>query len=218
MLCKYQHNYYFSLLGHNTPTNSAENSDASSNFEDEISVEPPQQYTSGHRRVVFPGNRSSTITKRRSDQDVLNPVRNYHSLPRKPKSLDIDQYLRISSIKSPNVRKRKQNQQSVLVRQSREIMDDASPEFTSLPFIPATPLKNQTRKRNERNRPPKMLITLPPIENSFRSISATPRQASSKSLYVPLNYGRNSSKQGSQGSTLKSDLMTLFDHIAISNR
>jgi len=205
------------ILGHNTPTNSAENSDASTASDEEGFPDPPhhQQQNLKQRYSGLSRNQIALINKPRSE-DVLNPTRNYNSLPRKPKSLDVEQYLKISSIGSSDTRKRKQHAQILNKQISRDFLGDVSSEYTSLPFISATSLKAQIRnKRNERN-PPKMLI-LPPIENSFRSISATPRQASTKSMYVSLNYASKSRKE-SQAAKLKSDLMKLFDHIPISNR
>lgn len=132
-------------------------------------------------------------------------------MPRKSRNLDLDRYLKISSIKSSDTRQRKPKIQLEKLKETHHY-DVSSLEFTSLPFITATPLKTNHRQRFERHKNGKMLI-LPPIDTTFRSISATPRQASSKSALFS-NYKRNMSNQ--EG--LKSDLMKLFDSIPISNR
>ncbi|CAG9768743.1 unnamed protein product [Ceutorhynchus assimilis] len=195
------------ILGCNTPINSDVDSE-----DEQVKIQPsPGLKHAANRHLIANKKRPPELPP----QD--NPTRRYNSLPRKPRSLEIDQYLKISSINSSDIRKRKYPQATVNRQPSNDLPLDLSPEYFSLPFITATPIKTQMRKPNNRARPPQMLI-LPPIDTSFRSISATPRQASSKSMFVNFNYPKGSSKQETKTAKLKSELMKLFDHIPISNR
>lgn len=188
-----------SILGHLTPTNSPDLSCVSS--EEEAPVRKPQK-------------QNKHFTTRKSHQPDFPQ---YHSLPRKPQSLDIDRYLKVSPIKSSDTRHR-----IVKPVEPKDKPKDVSPEYTSLPFLTTTPIKTANLKRFERGKQSKLLI-LPPIENTFRSISATPRQAVSGSVYVPFGYQKRNSLHRNMADynnrrTLKSSLLTLFDHIPLSNR
>lgn len=192
----------FSILESKTPTNSPEHSDASLLEEDRME-------NCIQTQSIFSKNRSSEITKKKHEnisKGPLNPVRDCNSLPRKLKSLEIEHYLKISSIPSSDSRQR------IKTGGSKDLVVDVSPECTSLPFIATTPLRAQLGRKIDRNKPSKLLI-LPPIDATFRSISATPRKASTKSMY-----GRLNSINELRTARLKSDLMTLFDNIPSSNR
>lgn len=190
----------YSILGHHTPTNSPDSSCVSS--EEEAPIRKPQK-------------QSKHFTTFKSHQ---HDFPQYHSLPRKPRSLDIDRYLKVSPIKSSDTRHRIVNKPV----ESKDKPKDVSPEYISLPFLTTIPIKTENLKRFDRAKQSKLLF-LPPIENSFRSISATPRQAVSGSVYVPFGYQKRNSLQRNvaeynNARTLKSSLLTLFDHIPLSNR
>ncbi|ERL91900.1 uncharacterized protein LOC109541476 [Dendroctonus ponderosae] len=194
------------ILGCKTPTNSPDQSDTSLPEEDRIE-------NCIQTQSIFPKNRRFVNTNQRHENisnGVLNPVRYCNSLPRKLKSLEIEHYLKISSIPSSDSKQRTRTRDPR--QDSKELVGDVSPECTSLPFIATTPLKAQCGRQIDRNKPSKLLI-LPPINAAFRSISATPRKAPSKSIY-----GRLNSINELRAARLKSDLMTLFDNIPSSNR
>ncbi|XP_050305684.1 uncharacterized protein LOC126742876 [Anthonomus grandis grandis] len=203
---------YLHILGSTTPTNSSQNSNGSSETEEEATK--PNQTQNLSQESILLGTQSSFVNRRRHHPTFGNPnsLRDWNTVPPKPKSLEINQYLRISSIKSPDTTNRKQVQSI----SKKDLLDDQSPEYISLPFITATSLHTQTKRKLQRNKPANSLV-LPPIENTFRSISATPRQASSKSMFVSFNYDRSRNKV-TQAAKLKSELMKLFDHIPITNR
>ncbi|XP_066248367.1 uncharacterized protein [Euwallacea similis] len=171
----------------------------------------PHLYILGHCTPAnsdTSSNEEQKLTKNINKKTAFKPARNYHSLPRKPRSLEIDHYLKISSIKCSDLRQR--NPPQSVSKQKTQI----SSEYTSLPFLPP---KVQHQRRFERS---KNAVTLPPIENNFRSISATPRQTSSKSMFMPLDYRQNRVKDG-EGETdlmIRKSLLKLFDHIPLSNR
>lgn len=98
----------------------------------------------------------------------------------KPKSLDIDQYLKVS----PIVQKRRQSSKSLLDRQLSRDSPDVSAEYLSLPHIkvdgalPSLKLQKSSRLLKKKSYSKTSLrhdnrLILPPIEiDQFRSVSA----------------------------------------------
>lgn len=134
---------------------------------------------------------SNTSRKRKLDEN-RNKNKSIFTISHKPKSLDTDKYLKISSIKN-QFNERRLSSKSPLNRDVNNDYCDTTLEYNSLPFLkveePEFSKRNvissnmQSRKnstvelfrKNEENR-----LVLPPIvaPNQFRSISATPRKGS----------------------------------------
>lgn len=98
----------------------------------------------------------------------------------KPKSLDVDQYLKVSPLVQ---NKRKHSSKSLLIREH----SSESPDYSSLPHIKIDslpPLKLQKSSQQIKKKPYSKAVVgkntnhliLPPIENDYRSISAIPSE------------------------------------------
>ncbi|KAL1506403.1 hypothetical protein ABEB36_005773 [Hypothenemus hampei] len=171
------------ILGVVTPTNSTENSDAGSSTDEENNIQKDV-----NKNVVF--RRQASLSNKLQMKTFSNDThtRDYSSLPRKSTNVEYSYHPEVS-VKSSDVRHRL--------------------EYRSLPFITASPIKacQETSKKSSKS------LLLPPIENSFRSISATPRQASIRNKYIT-----SSSKKNLEVAKLKNDLFKLFNNIPLSNR
>ncbi|XP_076253288.1 uncharacterized protein LOC143191789 isoform X2 [Rhynchophorus ferrugineus] len=196
---------HLSILGYKTPSNSLENSEASSESDDEQST---VAINSNSTQLT-----SSNKTKRKNEQVIQKILhRKGQTIHPKPKSLDIDKYLRISSIKSPYLDRKKDSVPTPSVKDAHRLSEPS--EYISLPFI-TNALKAET-SHHKQPKPVSKLI-LPPIINNARSVSATPRQSSTKSMFVRLNFEKDIKAKEAQ-MELKSDLLKLFEHIPVSNR
>ncbi|XP_030758909.1 uncharacterized protein LOC115884459 [Sitophilus oryzae] len=196
------------ILGYKTPSNSLENSEESSASDDEVQT---NNVKNKYGKIYL-----RNLNKIKNEQQMQNLLyQKGQMLANKPKSLDIDQYLKISAIKSPYLNRSKQDAQSVITTDRFDV--NTSLESISLPFITATPLKSQPRRPIKQQQRTVSKLILPPIMNRLRSVSATPRQSSSKSMFVCLNFEKDAKAKQAQ-MELKSDLMKLFETIPISNR
>ncbi|XP_076253289.1 uncharacterized protein LOC143191789 isoform X3 [Rhynchophorus ferrugineus] len=179
---------HLSILGYKTPSNSLENSEASSESDDEQST---VAINSNSTQLT-----SSNKTKRKNEQVIQKILhRKGQTIHPKPKSLDIDKYLRISSIKSPYLDRKKDSVPTPSVKDAHRL----------------------TETSHHKQPKPVSKLILPPIINNARSVSATPRQSSTKSMFVRLNFEKDIKAKEAQ-MELKSDLLKLFEHIPVSNR
>lgn len=122
----------------------------------------------------------------------------------KPKSLDIDQYLKVS----PAVHnKRKQSSKSLLNKHISRESPDNHPEYSSLPHIKIESLPSLKLQKSSQHIKKKMYsktgrndnrLILPPIDrDQFRSVSALPSEnfKTLSTLSVNLNYKQKLSKK-----------------------
>jgi len=205
-----------SILGQVTPTNSPDISDASSGSESEnnsdsegedSTTEMDFKQSAKANNLSIPTKKSPYTSSKKLEKVEAQPKK-YHPLMHKPRSLEIEKYLKIFSLKTPDTAKRKEiNQQT---SKKPYINEDATAQCFSLPYISATSKKTWERRQPDKQLP--KFLSLPPIRNDFRSISATPRHASSKSMY-DVHF-----KDSSAQIRLTQDLMKLFDHIPKTNR
>ncbi|CAH1959338.1 unnamed protein product [Acanthoscelides obtectus] len=123
-------------------------------------------------------NQRSANRSRLKDEEIRTPrSRNSFTFSSKPKSFDMDKYLKVLPIRKPS-------SQSLLERLMPRELSDSPPEFSSLPFIEVihSPLKSSSKTRKQRHLQVSgrnnSRIVLPPINSQFRSVSAAPKKAS----------------------------------------
>nr|CAH7726994.1 unnamed protein product [Callosobruchus chinensis] len=144
------------------------------------SAKHEQKQTVIHLKDVKHNQRSANKNRLKMDEGRTPRGRNSFTFSSKPKSFEMDRYLKVFPI-------RKQFSNSLMERQLPRGLEESPPEYSSLPFIevansPVIKSSSKTRKQQHAygqvsSRSNNRLI-LPPINNQFRSVSAAPKKAS----------------------------------------
>lgn len=152
--------------------------------------------------------RSTNTSRKRKLDENRNKNKSIFTISHKPKSLDTDKYLKISSIKNQS-NERRLSSKSLLNSDTNKDYSDTTLEYNSLPFLKVeevefskrnTSSSLQNRKnftlelfrKNEENH-----LILPPIvtPNQFRSISATPRKGNKTFSALSMKFEANFKNQ-----------------------
>lgn len=217
--------FFFSLFDDNkTPTNSTENlswnrnvhiaEDTSPMYDCDMMLLNDKKSTvmkSSSLKILTSNEGTPHINQKRILKGHNRFTNEHYFVTSKPKSLDIDQYLKVSPVVQ---NKRKQSSKSLLNRQiSRESLDH-NIEYSSLPHIANLKIQktsqqirkktcSKTSGRND-NR-----LTLPPINiDQFRSVSAIPTEnfKTLSALSVTSNFKEKLSKKKHSIGPLKNSI------------
>lgn len=187
---------FFSIFDDDkTPTNSIENLSWNKHFQ--IHKETPHQFdcdmnlhekstvmTSSSVKFLECNEKFSPNIEKRTLNGRNKLIKGNYFVTSKPKSLDIDQYLKVSPVVH---NKRKQSSKSLMNRQMSRESPEHNLEYSSLPHIKIQGLPNLKVQKNSqqirrkpysktsgRNNNP---LILPPINiDQFRSVSAIPSE------------------------------------------
>nr|CAI5823979.1 unnamed protein product [Callosobruchus analis] len=133
-----------------------------------------------HLKDVKHNQRSANRSRLKVDECRTPRSRNSFTFSSKPKSFEMDRYLKVFPI-------RKQVSNSLMERPFPRELEESPLEYSSLPFIEvdnSLTIKSSNKMRRQQHAFGQVSsrsinrLTLPPINNQFRSVSAAPKKAS----------------------------------------